>query len=197
MRLDPGHHPTGPPSGRGVSVKEAARHLDTAVEGVRARVKRGTLRKEKDTDSTVYIILDTDQTRPDGDRTVPDGGQATSDERPAPDQTPEDPALVAALREQVEMLQAEVECWKDVVSTRDRELETRTEELRRCDHLLAAALLLIPAIEAPESPEKGSDKAVLLTAARGVSVLLALWLGGAALLGLGILALYLLIWGSL
>ena len=36
----------------------------------------------------------------------------------------------------------------------------------------------------------------LLTAARGVSILLALWLGGAALLGLGMLALYLLIWVS-
>jgi excisionase family DNA binding protein len=50
----------------------------------------------------------------------------------------------------VEMLQDEVEYLR-------RELKVRTEENRRKDHLLAAALERIPAIEASESPETSAD----------------------------------------
>ncbi len=42
---------------------------------------------------------------------------------------------------------------EDQVEYLRRELEIRNDELRRKDHLLAAALERIPAIEPPETPE--------------------------------------------
>src|SRR3712207_1580742 len=53
--------------------------------------------------------------------------------------------LVDSLNEQVEYLR--------------RELEIRNDELRRKDHLLAAALERIPAIEPPETPKASESSA--------------------------------------
>src|SRR5829696_5665657 len=55
--------------------------------------------------------------------------------------------------------QALVEALLDQVEYLRRELKVRTEENRRKDHLLAAALERIPALESPESPETASDTA--------------------------------------
>jgi hypothetical protein len=46
---------------------------------------------------------------------------------------------------------------RDRVAFLERELEMRTEENRRKEHLLAAALERIPALEPPESPETPSE----------------------------------------
>jgi chromosome segregation ATPase len=64
------------------------------------------------------------------------------------DRTSSNLVLPEALREQVAMLQAELEDWKGVVSTRD-------EELRRKDHIIAALTERIPELEPPykKSPE--------------------------------------------
>jgi hypothetical protein len=141
MRLDheqsPTGPPSGPPSGRRVPVKEAAQILGTTVEGIRARIKRGTLAKEKDSDGNVYVLLEgipSDQTHPDADRTTDWTGDQTG---PDPDQTLDDLLLVETLREEVALLRTELEDWKGVVSTRDRELEARTEELKRRDLVVA------------------------------------------------------------
>ena len=75
-----------------------------------------------------------DRTRHIGDRTRKDGGS-----------TPDSTALVESLREQVEYL-------KETVAMRD-------EEIRRRDHLLAAALERIPAIEAPPEATGGPETA--------------------------------------
>jgi len=63
----------------------------------------------------------------------PDGTRSNTD------RTTDQTELVGELRARVSFLEAE--------------LKIRTEENRRKDHLLAAALERIPAIEAPESPE--------------------------------------------
>jgi len=63
----------------------------------------------------------------------PDGTRSNTD------RTADQTELVDELRARVSFLEAE--------------LKIRTEENRRKDHLLAAALERIPAIEAPESPE--------------------------------------------
>jgi hypothetical protein len=67
--------------------------------------------------------------------------------QPNDDRTKDQTALVDELRDRVAFL--------------ERELETRTEENRRKDHLLAAALERIPALvpppEAPESPDTPSE----------------------------------------
>jgi hypothetical protein len=117
-------------TGRRLTVPEAAAELGTTSEGVRSRIKRGTLRTERES-GRVWVILDTDQPRPGG---APTGGRAADRAE-----------LVDELRERVAFL--------------ERELETRTEENRRKDHLLAAALERIPAIEAPESPETPAESA--------------------------------------
>jgi hypothetical protein len=117
-------------TGRRLTVPEAAAELGTTSEGVRSRIKRGTLRTARES-GRVWVILDTDQPRP--------GGASTGDR--AADRA----ELVDELRERVAFL--------------ERELETRTEENRRKDHLLAAALERIPAIEAPESPETPAESA--------------------------------------
>jgi hypothetical protein len=43
---------------------------------------------------------------------------------------------------------------RDQIENLQRELEVRNDELRRKDHLLAAALERIPAIEAPQEPSE-------------------------------------------
>jgi hypothetical protein len=161
---------TGPPSGRRVPVKEAARILGTTVEGVRARIKRGTLAKEKDADGTVYVLLEgipSDQPHPDADRTTDWAGDRTGLD---PDQTLDDLLLVETLREEVALLRTELEDWKEVVSTRDRELEARTEELKRRDLVVAQMNATISELarrlpelgapsepsEAPETPGEGA-----------------------------------------
>ena len=63
--------------------------------------------------------------------------------QPNTDRTSDQTTLVGELRDRVAFLEAE--------------LKIRTEENRRKDHLLAAALERIPAIEAPESPETPSE----------------------------------------
>ena len=176
MRLDHEQSPTGPPSGpstgpqsgRRVTVKEAAHILGTTVEGVRARIKRGTLAKEKDSDGNVYVLLEgisTDQTHPDADQTADRTGGQTG---PDPDQTLDDLLLVETLREEVALLRTELEDWKEVVATRDKELEARTEELKRRDLVVAQMNATISelarrlpeleaASEASESPETASS----------------------------------------
>ncbi len=120
------------------TVHEAALLLGLSVDAVRKRAERGSLKREKDpADGTVYILLDTDHSA---------SGQGAS--RHAEGAETQTSHLVDSLQDQVNYLR--------------RELDIRNEELRRKDHLLAAALERIPALEeAPsepqDAPETGSD----------------------------------------
>jgi hypothetical protein len=51
-----------------VDVKQAAEALGISSEGVRQRIRRGSLKSEKDSDGRVYVWLD-DTARVDGSRT--------------------------------------------------------------------------------------------------------------------------------
>jgi|SRR5829696_6072868 len=62
MDLDGDQPHDQPPIGRTVTVKEAAAILGISPEAVRARIKRGTLHKEKGADGAVYVRLDADGT---------------------------------------------------------------------------------------------------------------------------------------
>ena len=123
-------------TGQRYTVHEAALLLGLSVDAVRKRAERGSLKREKDpTDSTVYILLDTDH---------PASGQETSQHADV-GETPTS-QLVDSLQDQVDYLR--------------RELDIRNEELRRKDHLLAAALERIPALEeAPSEPRDGPETA--------------------------------------
>ena len=118
-----------------VTVIEAASILGITPDAVRSRLRRGTLHKETSEDGTVYVRLDTEG---------PAGLNDQTTDRSA-DQT-----TVAYINE----LKSEIDYLKETVAKRD-------EEIRRRDHLLAAALERIPAIEAPQeapkSPEEGDE----------------------------------------
>ena len=118
---------------RKVTVQEAADRLDASVDAVRQRIKRGKLeRAEADdpTDPRVYVWLDLDRTE--------SRHKVEVEEEPA---NGNGVALVESLQAQVGHLL--------------RELEIRNEELRRKDHLLAAAIERIPPqLEAPK-PQNG------------------------------------------
>jgi chromosome segregation ATPase len=120
----------GSPSRQRVSVDEAARALGLTVDAVRKRVQRGTIEHEKDQAGRVRIILDS-----------PDNTSTLQDE--SPDTTGQTDALIAAKDETIQELRGRVQRL-------EREVDTRNEEIRRRDHLLAAALERIPAIEAPQ-----------------------------------------------
>src|SRR5215217_1432271 len=121
-----------------LTVPEAAGVMGISAEAVRQRIKRGTLPTEKDATGTVFVLLDealvADRTRQDGDRIRKDADIKGDRTRQYGDSTD----LVESLQEQVEYL-------KETVAKRD-------EEIRRRDHLLAAALERIPAIE--EAPSE-------------------------------------------
>ena len=126
-----GPSPDNSRTGQGrYTVHEAALLLGLSVEAVRKRAERGKLGSTKGEDGTRYILLDADQTKtgpsPDSDQTE----------------------LIEALYGQIEFLREELAARN--VELRHREEEYR-EESRRKDHLLAAALERIPALEEPPS----------------------------------------------
>jgi hypothetical protein len=110
---------------RKLTVQEAADVLETSVDAVRQRIKRGKLeRAEPDdpSDSRVYVWLDVDHTDTRHEAKV--------------DSSPNGDALVESLQDQVEYLRDQLE----------REREANRENRR----LLAAALERIPPqLEAP------------------------------------------------
>ncbi len=112
-----------------LTVSEAAGALGISAEAVRQRIKRGTVDTQKDAGGTVYVLLDADMTRTNADSTT--------------DMTADQADLVETLREQVAYLREQL----------DQERQTRTEERRRHDTLLAQLMQRIPELEAPASPE--------------------------------------------
>ncbi len=130
-----GEDTTGHLSRRRVSVDEAARELGLSVDAVRKRVQRGTIEHERDAAGRVHILLDS-----------PDNASTVRDERP--DITGQ---LLDAKEETISEL-------RDRVRRLEHELDVRNEEVRRRDHLLAAALERIPELEAPrESQDTPSE----------------------------------------
>src|SRR3954466_13512937 len=113
----------GSSSRRRVTVQEAADVLGISVEAVRARIKRGKLSKEKGKGGTVYVWLDATQSRPDEDRIT---DQTTRDKDRSVDRSPQnvnqtrpDTALIEALRDQIELLRAEIEDRKEEARRKD------------------------------------------------------------------------------
>jgi len=113
-----------------VDVRQAAEILGTTPEAVRKRILRGTLEGDKDEDGKVFVWVDD----------VQDNGRTLN-------QDPQ--TLLEAKDETIQILQERIEAQQ-------RELDQRAEELKRKDHLLAAALERIPAIEAPQ-PDQSAD----------------------------------------
>jgi len=116
-----------------LTVREAAERLGTTEDGVRGRIKRGTLQSER-AGGRVFVILGGDQSDQRADRPT---GQRT-DQSPPPEYRDE---LVETLRDQVRYLREQLHA----------ESEARTEERRRHDTIVAQLTQRIPAIEPPEA----------------------------------------------
>ena len=143
-----------------MTVPEAATRLGISAEAVRARIHRGTLEHTKE-GGTVYVLLTRHDGRHDDTRTHYDAERAHHND----DARTHHNAVIPA--EAVRRLEDHNADLKDQVENLRRELEVRNDELRRKDHLLAAALERIPAIESPpdtpseprESPVRPSNDA--------------------------------------
>ena len=128
--------------------------MGITTEAARQRVKRGTLPTERDSDGSVWVLLDTDNAATN-DRTnaAHTRTNTRTDDRTNGEGTT-DQALMAAhldhLEREVEFLREELRRREEDhrEETRRRE-EDHREETRRKDHIIAAALERIPALEAP------------------------------------------------
>ena len=108
---------------RRVTVPKAARLLGISVEAVRGRIKRGTLKHEKEEGGAVYVLLDADRPQPVADQ--------------PPDQT-----ALELMREMVELTQERLRYL-------ERQVEEEREARRRADMLLARLVERIPELETP------------------------------------------------
>ena len=119
-----------------VTVSDAARLMGLSAEAVRMRIKRGTLASEK-IDSTVYVYLESDPTRPNTERT----------EDQTTEQTPDQTELVDALRSEVAFLREELKSREEV----------RAEENRRKDTIIAQLAQRLPELESPADRQRGVE----------------------------------------
>jgi len=110
--------------------------MGLSAEAVRMRIKRGTLASEK-IDSTVYVYLESDPTRPNTERT----------EDQTTEQTPDQTELVDALRSEVAFLREELKSREEV----------RAEENRRKDTIIAQLAQRIPELESPADRQRGVE----------------------------------------
>ena len=117
-----------------VTVQEAAQRLGISQDAVRQRVRRGSMRHDKDDKGRVYVYLNPTNTRPtivhdtSGD-TVHDASRNE---------------LVKELRDRIHFLEAE--------------LGDRKEESRRKDHIIAALTQRIPELEPATEPREYSER---------------------------------------
>jgi hypothetical protein len=111
-----------------VTVQEAAHRLGISQDAVRQRIRRGSLKNERDDRGRVYVYLDPTDTPP------------TAALHPAS----HNELLVTELRERNRFLEAE--------------LAERREESRRKDHIIAALTQRIPELEPPSEPREYSKR---------------------------------------
>ena len=107
------------------TVEEAAKLLGLSENAVRKRIERGTLRSEK-VDDIRYVLLD----------------------GAIPQHALNMPTDISLMQAHLDSMQEQLSYLKAIIHTRD-------EEIRRKDHLLAATLERIPALEA--SPDGTSE----------------------------------------
>ena len=111
-----------------LTVAQAAARLGVSQDAVRKRIKRGTIEYEQDQDGRLHVYLD------------PLEVYETRQDRSADEPTER---LAWVQHQEIEFLR--------------RELETRTEENRRRDSIMAALTQRIQELEAPSQPPPTQD----------------------------------------
>jgi hypothetical protein len=117
-----------------MTVPEAAAALGITAEAVRMRIKRGTLRSERES-GHVYVLLDAEQTRPNTDRPT--------------DRTD---TLVGALQDQIETLKRQLE------QANERDRENRRILAALTQRIPAIEAPAEPSSETPESPAGATEQ---------------------------------------
>src|SRR5215210_6922481 len=118
-----------------VTVQEAAQRLGISQDAVRQRIRRGSMRHDKDDKGRVYVYLNPTNTRPTPVHDAPRGtlyDASRSNE------------LVTELRNRIQFLETE--------------LADRKEESRRKDHIIAALTQRIPELEPAPEPREYSER---------------------------------------
>src|SRR5215217_1185378 len=124
-----------------ITVPEAAERLGITQSAVHKRISRNQMRWEKDGEGRVYVFLDSSGSVNDiVNDIVNDKVNAKSKDMVLDSLRDQ----IVAYKDQVDYLQTEL----------TRRSEEHREEIRRRDHLLAAALERIPAIEPPDTPSE-------------------------------------------
>lgn len=117
--------------GQRYTVQEAAEILGTTVDGVRSRIRRGSLDSMK-VSGQVFVLLDPDQSRPGSDESQL--GETSPDQSDAQD----DSGLLEAKEETISELKDQVEFLR--------------RELERKDTLLMTLMQRVPELEAAPEP---------------------------------------------
>jgi hypothetical protein len=123
----------------GTTVAEAARILGITEGAVRKRVERGKLAAEHTADGRLVVHLGRDTTTTDTTRDRP---------RQSRDTREVDDRYIRSLEEQVQYLRSQLE----------QERETRTEERRRHDTLMAQLMQRIPELEASQEHAEAAEE---------------------------------------
>jgi hypothetical protein len=130
-----------------LDVKQAAEALNISSEGVRKRIRRGTLDSEKAQNGKVYVWLDVS----DADRTHgPTGSDNATHANEDADRTGYGQGSDTQSDTQSDALHSSLQ---DQVSYLRKELDQEREANRENRRLLAAALERIPEIEAPRAAQ--------------------------------------------
>ncbi len=139
-----------------VTIQEAAYRLGVKDDAIRKRIQRGTLRYEKNEDGRVYVFLDATHA------TSQDKNHHSSKD------VSEDPAEDTSQDKLVGSLQDQIQYLRNVIEVKDRELESRTEELRRKDHIIMSLTQHMPEIAPASSPEDlGTHDGLLRSPGKG------------------------------
>src|ERR687890_2127370 len=121
------------------TVEEAAKILGTSENALRKRIERGTLPSEKVDGVRYVLLLDSDMPQHADDTA---GDSVT-------DMSTSMPADLSLMQAHLDSMQEQVSYLKAVVQTRD-------EELRRKDHIIAALTERIPELEAPRETSRSA-----------------------------------------
>jgi len=143
-----GQYTTGQSAPTRVSVHDAAQVLGVTVDAIRKRVQRGTIPHQRDDSGRVWVLLEPAKSMQE---TPTSTGR---DESGHVHDTDQDMYQTEDQKHLVESLEDQVGYLRGVIETRDKELEARTEELRRKDHIIAALTERIPELEPPASTEQ-------------------------------------------
>ena len=111
-----------------LTIQEAAHRLGVSESAIRKRIKRGTLKREKTEDGRVLVYMET---------RAPTSAPGAEEVR-----TPERDALISEMQQRLALL--------------ERELDVRTEEIRRRDTIIMNMTEAMKALN-PPAPEDSSE----------------------------------------